>query len=91
MTAMPAHTHALPLLPIRHIRTDGIDHTGHLMTRDTRIRETRPMSVLDERIAMADSASFNFDADSVRTGLREWTLAHLEWSTGTRYLHGRHL
>src|SRR5262245_38002378 len=91
MSAVPPDTGALALLPDGHAWTYGINHAGHFMPCHARVLKSWPVPLFGERIAMAHTTGLDLDANGVRTWLRHRTFDHLEWSSGTFYLHGRHL
>ena len=91
VTAMPADSRTLALLPVCDAWTDRIDHAGHFVACDTGIDKTRPMALFDEGIAMTHAAGFHLNADRIGTRVRYCTLDHLKCATGTLYLYGHHL
>jgi hypothetical protein len=91
MTTMPADSGPLALLPIRDARTDGVDHTGHFMTRDTRIDQTGPVPVLGEDIAMADATCLDLDPDPIGARFRNRTFDNFQCTAGSGDLYGYHL
>ena len=73
MPAMPPHTDALAFLPHRHAGAHLVDHTGHLVTCDTRVLQPGPIAFLHKHIAMAHPTGLHFDANLV--GRRCWDLS----------------
>src|SRR5580700_6677087 len=61
------------------------------MPGDARIGNTREVSFLRERVAMAQSARLHFHSDLSRPGLRDLSLDHLKRSTGPAHLYCTHV
>jgi len=62
VSAMPADADALTFLPGRNTVTECIDVSCDFMTRHTGILKPGPETFLDQRIAMANAARFDFHA-----------------------------
>ena len=60
MTAMPANAHALARFPLRDTRAHGIHDPDDFMARHARILQARPVTFLDQRIAVADATGLDF-------------------------------
>src|SRR6266536_535993 len=78
MAAVPAHADAVARLPARHARAHCVDTSGDLVPRYARQREARVRARPHDRIAVADPARFDPDADLPRRGLRDRALDELE-------------
>ena len=74
VAAVPADSHAIADRPRGHVGTDGIDHSRDLMAGHARILETGPMALLDEKVAVADTAGGDFHTDGARSGFGKRTL-----------------
>jgi hypothetical protein len=90
MAAMPAYTHALPLLPCCDVVADGIDASGDFMPWHPWIRKPGPETLFHEHITMANAAGFDFHAYVPSVGLRDRALDHFPLSTGLAYLRRFH-
>jgi hypothetical protein len=90
MIPMPSNADALAGFPLRHASADAVHDANNFVTGHARILQTRPMTFLDERIAMADAACLNFDSDLSRTGLGNFTFNQFKRSAGTRDLNSAH-
>src|SRR5882757_6646375 len=78
-------------LPLWHLRSDCIDHTGDLVAGDARIGDAREMPFLGERVGMTEAARLHFDSDLSRPGLRNLSFDHLKRSTRATHLDCAHL
>src|SRR5262249_15106120 len=93
IAAVPADADALPRSPFRDSLSDGVDRSGHLVTRHARVGNARKEPFLDDRIAMADSAGLDLDANVARPRIRDRSLDDLERLFRRRDLcnaHGLH-
>src|SRR5829696_7957498 len=54
MSAMPAHANALTFTPRGDVVANGIDESGHLVTRNTRILKRGPETFFNESVAVAN-------------------------------------
>jgi hypothetical protein len=70
MTSMPANPYSLTFAPLSHLASHGVDSTGYLVTRHARVLNPRPIPVLDQNIAVANSTHFYFHPDLARTRFR---------------------
>src|ERR1700681_4374779 len=62
VSAVPSHADPLTRVPQSHVRADGINASGNFMARHPRILNSRPESLFYQRVAVADTASLDFDA-----------------------------
>jgi hypothetical protein len=90
MSAMPAHTNALPLPPCDNVVADGIDVSRDFMTWHTRILKPRPETFFDKHVAVANAARFYFHAHVPGVRLRNNTLDQFPLSTRFTYLRRLH-
>src|SRR3989454_10062503 len=90
LTAMPAHSHALALLPFGYTGAQLVDHPHDFVSRNTGVLNPRPSSFFDEHVAVTDAAGLRFDAHVSRAWLRHLSLDDLEISScfgNLRHLH----
>jgi hypothetical protein len=90
VSAMPADTHALAGLPLRYIGANHVDAPGNLVARNARVLQPGKSRLLDDGIAVTDTAGFYFDPDLGAARLRDRTLNDFEVSTRFADLCGFH-
>src|SRR5260370_29292981 len=93
LTAMPAHSHALALLPFGYTRAQLVDHPHDFVARNTWVLNPRPSSFFDEHVAVTDATGPHFDAHVSRAWLRPLSLDDLEissWFGNLHHLHWRY-
>src|ERR1700722_17892230 len=90
VSAMPSNSHALTRLPQSDVGADGIDATGNLVARHSRVLNSRPVPFFHKRVAMADAAGFHLDAHLPASGLRSWSLDDFEITSRLANLDGLH-
>src|ERR1022692_2189825 len=73
VTSIPANAHALAFFPSCDGGADLIDHSGDLVARHKRILQAGPLAFYRKRIAMANPAGLDTDANPVR--LWGWNLS----------------
>jgi hypothetical protein len=61
--AEPADADPVAGLPTDHPLTDGMDHSGNLVTRDDRVARARVPTELGVAVAVADAAGLDADDD----------------------------
>ena len=61
------------------------------MSRNARILDSRPVALFRQRIAVAQAASLNSEANLPRTWLRNLAFHHFKRPAWTRHLHCTHL
>ncbi len=88
VAAMPAEADALANFKERDVGADGIDDAGHLMAGNTRVSEAGPIAELGERIAVANAAGLNANANVAGAGIGKLLLDKFECSAGSGNLHG---
>jgi hypothetical protein len=66
MPSVPAHADPLSLFPRLHVGADLVDDAGHLVARNTRVLNARPVAFLQEHVAVADAAGLDLDAHPTR-------------------------
>src|SRR5271165_1698286 len=91
MPAMPADSDALPHFPSGDARAHGVDDPGDLMSRDARVLDTRPRTLLGVFVAVADAACLHLDSYRSGNRLRNVELYELKRALGIRYLYRPHL
>ena len=60
MSAVPAHTDTLTFLPFDYVLADRIDASSDFMTRHTRILNSRPQTLFDVYVAVANPTRIIF-------------------------------
>jgi hypothetical protein len=91
MSAVPANADPLTLLPHRHIRSNGIDHTGNLVPRHSWVLQARPVPFFHKNVTMTDAACLYLDANGMGPWFRHLATHCLERAAGTTDLHRNHL
>jgi hypothetical protein len=91
VSAVPAEAGALAGRPSGHARADCIDNPDDLMSWNSRVRYTRKVSFLSQRIAVADSASLHLDSYRSCARIRDLPFHDLKGSAGAGHLHRAHL
>src|SRR3989441_1021668 len=90
LTAMPAHSHALALLPFGYTGAQLVDHPHDFVSRNTGVLNPRPSPFFDEHVAVTDPAGLYFDAHVSRAWLRHLSLDDLEISSWFANLYCLH-
>ena len=90
MATVPADADTHALLPIRHIRPNGINDAHHLVAWDAWILYAWKCAGDGEHVAMADAAGLHFDAHLARFGIGYLTLDDFESCIGLGDLNGFH-
>src|ERR1017187_3296734 len=91
VSSVPAQTGALAGRPSGHAGADSIYNPDDLVPGNPRVRYTRKVSFLRQRIAMADSASLHLDSYRPGAGIRDLPFHALKGSPGLGNLHCAHL
>ena len=78
VAAVPADADAVARLPLRHLGAHRVDAPGDFVAGDARQREPGKRPPLHERVAVADAARLDLDADLRGTRFRDLALDHLE-------------
>jgi hypothetical protein len=91
VSAVPANAGTLPQCPSGNAGTDCIDNSCNLMSRDSRVLNARPGSLLRERVAMADAASFHPDTHFSVARFGYFTLNHFNGPVRASDLRSTHL
>src|SRR6185503_13642888 len=87
---MPTNTNTLAHGPCGDVVADGIDASGDFVPRHTRILESRPDTVFDQHIAVANTAGFNLHAHLSGARLRNIAFYQFPISAWSTYLSGFH-
>jgi hypothetical protein len=90
VSAVPADSDALPGFPVCYIGTGGVDSPGDFVAGNPWILNAREESFLDEHVAVANSASFDLDANLCAGGIGNISFNEFEVAAGFRYLHYFH-
>jgi hypothetical protein len=85
---VPAEADALAGFEEGYVRANGIDDTGDFVAGNAWKLKAGPMAFLGERVAVADSAGLNADADVAGAWLGEFFFDELERAAGGGDLHG---
>jgi hypothetical protein len=93
VASVPAYSYSLARLQVWYAGPDCIDDACHFVAWDTRIFNPRPGSFLNERIAVANATSLDFDAHPSRAWIGDGPLD--DFQRGVRagdlgHAHGRH-
>jgi hypothetical protein len=91
MAAVPAHADALAGFPVGHVGAHGINAAGDFVSGNARILDARPVAFLDECVAVANAAGFDFDPDLAASGLGNASLDEFEITAGLADLDSFHL
>src|SRR6202043_1413681 len=78
LPAVPAHPDAFALLPCRDSRAYFVNHAGHFVPWDARVRNAREKAFLGDHVAVTDSTGLDADPHLSRAGLRNLTLHNFE-------------
>src|SRR5712692_9375946 len=90
LPAMPADSHTLAFPPFLHSRAEFIDHSGHLVSGNARVRNAWEKAFLGDHIAVTDSTGLHVNPHMSRARLRNFALHDLKVRSRLRYLHGFH-
>src|SRR5439155_22588731 len=90
VAAVPADADPLARLPPGDAGADRVDHPGHLMAGNPRIRNPWEKALFRHRIAVANAAGLHLDPH--RSGVRPRNLAfdHFKWSLRAGDLRDTH-
>ena len=69
VAAVPTDADTLAFFPRLHSFADSVDNSDHLVSRHTRILNTGPEAVFNQRVAMTNTARINFDPHPFRLRL----------------------
>src|SRR5215467_1051438 len=90
MSAVPADTDTLALLPVRHARTRLVNNPGDFVSRNARVLNAREYAVLGQMIAEADTAGMDLDTHLARAGNGNFALDDFPIAAGFGDLHCFH-
>jgi len=88
VASVPAKADALAWLEERNVRTDGVDDAGDFVAGGAGKLDSGPLAFLGKRVAVADAAGMDADADVSRAGLGEFFFDELKRTAGGGDLHG---
>ena len=87
---MPADAYPLAPRPTPDAGADRVDHSGHFMTWNPRILNTRVSPFLDKRIAVANATSLHLHPHRSRARVRHRPFNDLKGPVRARDLHNAH-
>jgi hypothetical protein len=90
MTSVPSNSDALARFPVGYVGAHGINAAGDFMSGNAWILEAGPMAFLYERIAVTDTAGFDFDPHLIAGGFGNVSFDELKITTGLADLDGFH-
>src|SRR4051812_30992198 len=90
IAAVPADADFLADGEIGDERAEGIDDADNFVAGHSGIFNAGPVSFLDERVAVADAAGLNFDADGAGGGLGDRAFHDFQWAAGSGDLNDAH-
>jgi hypothetical protein len=90
MTAVPPDSGALAGFPVGNVGTDSVDAAGDFVSGNAWILEAGPMAFLYERIAVTDTAGFDFDPHLIAGGFGNVSFDEFKITTGLADLDGFH-
>ena len=93
MAAVPSDADALAGFPVGNFRADSVDAAGDFVSGNAWILEAGPMAFLNEDVAVADAAGFDFDPDLAAGGIGNVSFDEFEIAVGFAdldSLHSRH-
>jgi hypothetical protein len=91
VTAVPAHSDTLPVLPPGDARSKFIDNAGDFMSGYPGILNARPGAIYRERVAVANPTGLHFDPNLPFTWLLHLALDDLKACAWLGNLRGLHL
>ena len=68
---MPTDTNALAGFPWQDTFPDSVYNSDDLVPRNPRVLQARPMTLLDQGVAVADTTGLNSDPHQARANLRD--------------------
>ena len=69
---------------------NGVHDANHFMAGHARILQAGPVTILDQRIAVADAAGLDLDSHPPRAGRGDFTFNHFQRPVRARNLYGTH-
>ena len=90
LAAVPAHAHALPLLPGGNARAHRVDHARHFMSWHARILDPRPPAFHRQHVAVTNSTCLYFDPHLSRARFGNLPLHHFKARSRLRDLRRFH-
>jgi len=88
---VPSHSDALAGFPVGNVGADGVDAAGDFVSGNAWILDAWVMAFLYERVAVADAAGFDLDADLVSAGIGNVSFDEFEITAGFADLNSLHL
>jgi hypothetical protein len=90
VASVPPDSDALAGLPVGDVSADSIEAAGDFVPGDAWILDAGPIAFLYERVAVADAAGFDFNADLVSAGLGNVSFDEFEIAAGLADLDSFH-
>src|SRR5580704_3078146 len=78
VSTVPSDADSIANFPFTHFFADSLEQPGNLVSRRSRIGDSRPRSILRKRIAMTDSARLNLNPDLPARWLDDFFVNELE-------------
>src|SRR5208282_160513 len=91
LPAVPANADALAFFPCGDAGAHFIDHAGHFVSGDARVRDAGEKAVLGDHIAVTHAACLDVNPHLSRARLGNFALHDFEIRSCLRYLHRFHL
>ena len=90
MPAVPADSGPLTRYPSSDAVAGRIDESGDFMSRNPRVLEARPSSILGHGIAVADATSLDLYAHLASAGFRYLAFHEFQGAARASYLYDTH-
>jgi hypothetical protein len=91
VAAVPSDAYALAGLPVGDIGADSVDVASDFVSGNARILNAGPIAFFHKRVAVADTAGFDFNPNLIAGRFGNVSLDHFKIATGLTYLHCFHL
>jgi hypothetical protein len=82
LSAVPAHSDALPFLPYGNTGPGFVDNTSNFVSGNARVLNAGPTALFREHVTVANATSLNFDAHFSWAGFGYLTINDLEIAAG---------
>jgi hypothetical protein len=89
--AVPADPDPLALCPSNNACANSVNDAGYFMSRDPRVLNARPQSILDHDIAVTDATCINLYSHMADAGLRDLAFNKFKGTARASDLHYTHL
>src|SRR4029450_3016621 len=91
VSAMPTTSDPLAVGPAYDACADRINYSGDLMSRNSRVLNTRIGALFGKRVAVTDATRLDLDAHLPCGRLRDFALDQFKGAIGLGNLHNSHL